>query len=75
MVVLNTNPLENIRNTTDIAYVMKAGRLYRADTLDELWPRQRPYGIRPWLLDDVLRTDLRPDDYWDKRSRRPTSSR
>ena len=26
VVVLNTNPLENIRNTTDIAYVMKAGR-------------------------------------------------
>ena len=74
VVVLNTNPLDNIRNTTDIAYVMKAGRLYRADTLEEIWPQQRPYGIRPWLLDDVLRTDLRPDDYWDKRPSRKTSS-
>lgn len=40
LVVLNSNPLEDIRNTRDIRYVMKNGRLYDGDTLDELWPRQ-----------------------------------
>ena len=64
LVVLNSNSLDNIRNSTDIAYVMKAGRLYEADSLDELWPRQRPYGVLPWLNEDVTRTDLRPDDFW-----------
>lgn len=75
LVVLNANPLDNIRNTTDIVYVMKAGRLYDANTLDELWPRQRPYGVQPWVVVDVLRTDLRPDDYWDKRSERRATRR
>lgn len=38
LVVLNGNPLADIRNTADIAYVMKAGRLYDDDTLAEVWP-------------------------------------
>ncbi|HVH08683.1 MAG TPA: amidohydrolase family protein [Gemmatimonadales bacterium] len=47
--VLEANPLENIRNTNTIRYVMKNGRLYHGDTLDEVWPRPRklepPYGL------------------------------
>ena len=39
--VLNANPLENIRNTDKIRYVMKNGRLYDGDSLDELYPRPR----------------------------------
>jgi hypothetical protein len=27
---------------------MKGGRLYDGDTLDELWPQSKPYGLRPW---------------------------
>ena len=65
LVVLNSNPLDNIRNSTDISYVMKAGRLYKGDSLEELWPRRRPYGVLPWLNEEVTRTDLRPDDFWD----------
>jgi hypothetical protein len=42
MVILEANPLENIRNTNTIRYVMKNGRLYEGDTLNEVWPRQRP---------------------------------
>jgi hypothetical protein len=42
LVVLDENPLENIRNSKSIRYVMKNGRLYSGDTLDELWPRRRP---------------------------------
>ena len=41
LVVLDRNPLENIRNTNSIRYVMKNGRLYEGDTLDEIYPRQR----------------------------------
>jgi hypothetical protein len=39
--VLDANPLENIRHTNTVRMVMKNGRLYDGDTLDELWPRQR----------------------------------
>jgi Tol biopolymer transport system component/predicted amidohydrolase len=41
MVILNSNPLENIRNTIDIDRIVQNGRLYDGDTLDELWPRQK----------------------------------
>ena len=40
-VVLDRNPLENIRNTNSVSMVMKNGRLYDGTTLDETWPRQR----------------------------------
>ena len=40
-VVLDRNPLENIRNTNSVRMVMKNGRLYDGNTLDETWPRQR----------------------------------
>lgn len=38
MVVLNTNPLDNIRNTVDIDRVLINGRLYNGDTMDQEWP-------------------------------------
>jgi cytosine/adenosine deaminase-related metal-dependent hydrolase len=41
ILVLDANPLENIRNSNTLRYVMKNGRLYDANTLDELWPRQK----------------------------------
>jgi Tol biopolymer transport system component/imidazolonepropionase-like amidohydrolase len=52
MLVLDKNPLENIRNTTAIKYVMKNGRLYEANTLDEVWPRQRKAGSYYWQVDE-----------------------
>src|ERR1041385_3892281 len=39
--VLDANPLDNIKNSNTLKYVMKNGRLYDANTLDELWPRQK----------------------------------
>ncbi|RMH12360.1 MAG: amidohydrolase, partial [Gemmatimonadetes bacterium] len=42
LLVLNSDPLENLRNTVDLLYVMKDGRLYDAETLDEIHPEQRP---------------------------------
>jgi dipeptidyl aminopeptidase/acylaminoacyl peptidase len=40
-VVLDRNPLDDIRNTNSVRMVMKNGRLYDGTTLDETWPRQR----------------------------------
>lgn len=48
LVVLDADPLENIRNTNTIRYVMKNGRLYEGDTLNEIWPRQQPAPDEPW---------------------------
>ena len=60
LVVLNTNPIYNIYNTADIRFVMKAGALHQADTLDEVWPTPRPYGPYPWVDAGMLRNDDRP---------------
>ena len=46
--VLDANPLDDIRNTASIHWVMKNGRLYEAKTLDEVWPRQRPLPHQWW---------------------------
>jgi Tol biopolymer transport system component len=52
LVVLNSDPSEDIRNARDIAWVMKNGRLYDAESLDELWPRQRTLE-KPWFAEDL----------------------
>jgi hypothetical protein len=41
LVILRDNPLDDIRNSNSIEYVMLNGRLHQGDTLDEVWPRQR----------------------------------
>jgi Tol biopolymer transport system component len=52
--VLDRNPLEDIHNTNSIRYVMKNGRLYDGNTLDEVWPRQvKPAGVY-WLGQDPV---------------------
>jgi hypothetical protein len=66
LMVLNSNPLENIRNTKDILYVMKAGVLYDAATLDEIWPEKKAFGDYYWVNTDALLADNRSVDYWDK---------
>jgi len=48
LVILDKDPLANIRNTNSIRYVMKNGRLYEGDTLNEIWPRQKPLDDQPW---------------------------
>ncbi|MEM7101371.1 MAG: amidohydrolase family protein [Pseudomonadota bacterium] len=47
LVILNSNPLDNIRNTADVDKVMKGGELFDADTLDQEWPEQKPLPA-PW---------------------------
>ncbi len=41
LVVLNQNPLQDIRNTNTILYVMKNGELFEGDTLKQVWPTER----------------------------------
>ena len=48
LLVLDANPLENIRNSNTIRYVMKNGRLYEGATLDEVYPRARKAGSFYW---------------------------
>lgn len=38
LVVLDADPLADIRNTKSIRFVMRGGQLFDGDTLDELWP-------------------------------------
>jgi imidazolonepropionase-like amidohydrolase/Tol biopolymer transport system component len=42
LVILRKNPLDDIHNTADIEYVMKNGELFQADTLDQVWPVEKP---------------------------------
>ena len=51
LVVLDKNPLEDIRNSDSVRYVMANGRLYSADNMDEVYPEQRP----------------RPPFFWERR--------
>jgi Tol biopolymer transport system component/imidazolonepropionase-like amidohydrolase len=48
--VLDANPLENIRNTNTVRFVMRNGRLYDAATLDEVWPRQKKLPTTQWWM-------------------------
>jgi hypothetical protein len=48
LIVLDANPLEHIRNTNTIRLVMKNGRVYDGDTLNEMWPRQLAAPDEPW---------------------------
>jgi Tol biopolymer transport system component/imidazolonepropionase-like amidohydrolase len=47
--VLDANPLENIRNSTSIRYVMKNGELFDATTLDRVWPSARKFPKPSWV--------------------------
>ena len=48
LLILNRDPLENIRNTNSIRYVVKNGEIYEGDTLNQIWPKQKPLGELWW---------------------------
>jgi imidazolonepropionase-like amidohydrolase len=48
IIVMDANPLENIRNTNSIRYVVKNGRLYDGNTLDEVYPTPRKLDVSVW---------------------------
>ena len=47
MIVLNQNPLEDIRNSDKIKYVMLNGRLYDSDSMNEIGNHEKPR-LRFW---------------------------
>jgi hypothetical protein len=61
LIVLDANPLEDIHNTNTVRYVMKNGRLYEGETLNEIYPRQRTlprmwwWGTEPARAAETLR--------------------
>ena len=52
ILVLSGNPLDDIRNTNSVRYVMKNGRLYDGETLDEFWPREQALEALGWQSDE-----------------------
>ncbi|WP_300601709.1 amidohydrolase family protein [Niabella sp.] len=50
LIILDANPLENIRNTESIKYVMVNGRLYNTDTMNETGNDQKPRSKFYWEL-------------------------
>ena len=43
MVVLARDPLQDLRDTNTIHYMMKNGELFEGDTLNEVGPREKPW--------------------------------
>ncbi len=48
LIVLDRDPLVNIRNSNTVSMVMVNGRLFDGNTLDELYPRKKPLVRQPW---------------------------
>jgi len=48
LVILDADPLTNIRNTAAVRHVMKNGRLYEGATLNEVWPTARTLPSFHW---------------------------
>jgi Tol biopolymer transport system component/imidazolonepropionase-like amidohydrolase len=61
LVVLDGDPLKDLRNTNTIRYVMKNGELYEGNTLDQIWPKQKKLDLK-WMGggDPIEGTELAP---------------
>lgn len=58
LVIMDENPLEDIRNTNTINQVMKNGRLYNGNTLDEVYPREKKAPDFYWIKDGPSKAGL-----------------
>lgn len=57
LIVLDGNPLENIRNTNTVRYTLVNGRLYDALTMNEIGNHERPRGKFYWETEDYPGTE------------------
>lgn len=48
ILIMDKNPLEDLRNSNTLTYVIKNGRIYEANTLDEVWPKEKKAEIFHW---------------------------
>ena len=55
--------------------MVKGGIVWEGDTLDEVWPEERPFGEYYWIDEKMLQEDTKPVDYWDKTPHQPTGSK
>ncbi len=51
LIVLDKNPLENIHNSDSIRYVIKSGVVREGESLNEIWPAQKPMPAFYWTSD------------------------
>ncbi len=49
---MDKDPLQNIRNSTSVRYVMKNGEVFDGNTLDEIWPAQKKLAPLYWWSTD-----------------------
>jgi hypothetical protein len=56
--VLNANPIDDIHNSAKIKYVMVNGRLYDADSMNEIGNREKPRQRFWWQLNRGSVTNL-----------------
>lgn len=48
ILIMDENPLENIRNSNTLTHVIKNGKVYDANTLDEVWPEEKKAATFNW---------------------------
>ena len=48
ILILDKNPLDNLKNTNTLKYVIKNGVLYNANTLDEIAPKKKKAPVFYW---------------------------
>ena len=48
LVVLNSDPVDDIRNTADLSLVVKGGEVFDAATLDKIWPERQQLPPQWW---------------------------
>jgi adenine deaminase len=51
LLVLDANPLEDIKNSTKIRYVIKDGFVYDGASMTQLWPKRVELAPWPWQSD------------------------
>lgn len=48
ILILDKNPIDDIRNSNTVSFVIKNGRIYDANTLDEVWPEAKKAATFYW---------------------------
>ncbi len=56
LLVLNKDPLDNIRNTNTIRYVMKGGDMWEGETLNQVWPVEKKLAEPWWWKDQPVKS-------------------
>lgn len=52
LVILDKNPLENIRNSNTVFQVIKNGRVYDGNSLDQVYPENKKQSVKEWYQEE-----------------------